>query len=123
MRLFIPGKNSVKIRPVFNINETDLSAKKLAKLPAGQKQLLAYLKAYKNADLLTLRRSFGASENFTADLEKLIAKNYGNAFLYLSQSGQKNLRRIRCAQRGSRRNGLDTLKRKPAKKKSTALFK
>ena len=49
MRLFIPGKNSVKIRPVFNINETDLSAKKLEKLPAGQKQLLVYLKAYKKA--------------------------------------------------------------------------
>ena len=118
MRLFIPGKNSVKIRPVFNINETDLSAKKLAKLPAGQKQLLAYLKAYKNADLLTLRRSFGAGENFTADLEKLIAKNYvTRSYIYHSQA-KKIYVEYAVLNAAVDETVLDTLKRKPAQKKA-----
>ena len=118
MRLFIPGKNSVKIRPVFNINETDLSAKKLAKLPAGQKQLLTYLKAYKNADLLTLRRSFGAGENFTADLEKLIAKNYvTRSYIYHSQA-KKIYVEYAVLNAAVDETVLDTLKRKPAQKKA-----
>ncbi|WP_303690988.1 primosomal protein N' [Megamonas hypermegale] len=118
MRLFIPGKNSVKIRPVFNINETDLSTKKLAKLPAGQKQLLAYLKAYKNADLLTLRRSFGAGENFTADLEKLIAKNYvTRSYIYHSQA-KKIYVEYAVLNAAVDETVLDTLKRKPAQKKA-----
>lgn len=101
MRLFIPGKNSVKIRPVFNINETDLSEEKLAKLPAGQKQLLVYLKAYKNADLLTLRRSFGTGEKFTADLEKLITKNYvTRSYIYHSQA-KKSTSNTPCSTRQS----------------------
>lgn len=118
MRLFIPGKNSVKIRPVFNINETDLSAEKLAKLPASQKQLLAYLKAYKNADLLTLRRSFGAGENFTADLEKLIAKNYvTRSYIYHSQA-KKIYVEYAVLNAAVDETVLDTLKRKPAQKKA-----
>ena len=118
MRLFIPGKNSVKIRPVFNINETDLSAEKLAKLPTGQKQLLVYLKAYKNADLLTLRRSFGAGENFTADLEKLIAKNYvTRSYIYHSQA-KKIYVEYAVLNAAVDETVLDTLKRKPAQKKA-----
>lgn len=118
MRLFIPGKNSVKIRPVFNINETDLSAEKLAKLPTGQKQLLVYLKAYKNADLLTLRRSFGAGENFTADLEKLIAKNYvTRSYIYHSQV-KKIYVEYAVLNAAVDETVLDTLKRKPAQKKA-----
>ena len=118
MRLFIPGKNSVKIRPVFNINETDLSAEKLAKLPTGQKQLLVYLKAYKNADLLTLRRSFGAGENFTADLEKLITKNYvTRSYIYHSQA-KKIYVEYAVLNAAVDETVLDTLKRKPAQKKA-----
>ena len=118
MRLFIPGKNSVKIRPVFNINETDLSAEKLAKLPTCQKQLLVYLKAYKNADLLTLRRSFGAGENFTADLEKLIAKNYvTRSYIYHSQA-KKIYVEYAVLNAAVDETVLDTLKRKPAQKKA-----
>ena len=118
MRLFIPGKNSVKIRPVFNINETDLSAEKLAKLPTGQKQLLVYLKAYKNADLLTLRRSFGAGENFTADLEKLIAKNYvTRSYIYHSHA-KKIYVEYAVLNAAVDETVLDTLKRKPAQKKA-----
>ena len=118
MRLFIPGKNSVKIRPVFNINETDLSAEKLATLPTGQKQLLVYLKAYKNADLLTLRRSFGAGENFTADLEKLIAKNYvTRSYIYHSQA-KKIYVEYAVLNAAVDETVLDTLKRKPAQKKA-----
>ena len=121
MRLFIPGKNSVKIRPVFNINETDLTEKKHAKLPLGQQQLLIYLKAYKNADLLMLRHSFGTNEknaDFMSDLEKLIAKNYvTRSYIYHNQA-KKIYIDYAVLNTTVNETVLTVLKRKPAQKKA-----
>lgn len=118
MRLFIPGKNSVKIRPVFNINTANLSQKKQLKLSQKEQQLLQYLKAYKNTDLLTLRRSFGINENFITDLEKLIAKNYViRSYIYHNQAKKiyidYAILNIKVDD-----DILATLKRKPAQKKA-----
>ncbi|HIX83923.1 MAG TPA: primosomal protein N' [Candidatus Megamonas gallistercoris] len=121
MRLFIPGKNSVKIRPVFNINETDLTEEKQSKLPLGQQLLLIYLKAYKNADLLMLRHSFGTNEenaDFMSDLEKLIAKNYvTRSYIYHNQA-KKIYIDYAVLNTTVNETVLTVLKRRPAQKKA-----
>lgn len=72
MRLFIPGKNSVKIRAIYNINEE--SCYDLNRLVPEELQLYQYIKSYSNVDLLTLRRSFNDKDKLLANLEKLLAK-------------------------------------------------
>ena len=74
MRLFIPGKNSVKIRPIYNIAHK-ADEKSLDNMAVEFKNLYEYIKAYKDADLLTLRRSFGSKEILMPLLDKLLAKN------------------------------------------------
>lgn len=121
MRLFIPGKNSVKIRPVFNINETDLTEEKQSKLPLGQQQLLIYLKTYKNADLLMLRHSFGTNEenaDFMSNLKKLIAKNYvTRSYIYHNQA-KKIYIDYAVLNTTVNETVLTVLKRRPAQKKA-----
>lgn len=118
MRLFIPGKNSVKIRPVFNISEKKPSAKDWQKLSAVQQRLYKYLEAFKNTDLLALRRSFGTNENFTADLEKLLNKNFiTKSYVYHSQA-KKMYADYAVLNVAINDEILSSLRRKPAQKKA-----
>lgn len=118
MRLFIPGKNSVKIRPVFNISEKKPSAKDWQKLSAVQQRLYKYLEAFKNTDLLALRRSFGTNENFTADLEKLLNKGFiTKSYIYHSQA-KKIYADYAVLNVAVNDEILSSLRRKPAQKKA-----
>lgn len=118
MRLFIPGKNSVKIRPVFNISEKKPSAKDWQKLSAVQQRLYKYLEAFKNTDLLALRRSFGTNENFTADLEKLLNKDFiTKSYVYHSQA-KKMYADYAVLNVAVNDEILSSLRRKPAQKKA-----
>lgn len=118
MRLFIPGKNSVKIRPVFNISEKKPSAKDWQKLSAVQQRLYKYLEAFKNTDLLALRRSFGTNENFTADLEKLLNKGFiTKSYIYHSQA-KKMYADYAVLNVAVNDEILSSLRRKPAQKKA-----
>ena len=74
MRLFIPGKNSVQIRPIFNINQQEYDLFPKNKLSAIEISLLEYLSLQKNTDLLTLRHKFSTIDNLSSLLDKLIAK-------------------------------------------------
>ena len=75
MRLFIPGKNSVQIRPIFNINQQEYDLFPKNKLSPIEISLLEYLSLQKNTDLLTLRHKFSTIDNLSSLLDKLIAKN------------------------------------------------
>lgn len=72
MRLFIPGKNSVKIRAIYKLNSA--CNYDLTKLSPLELQLYQYVQAYTDVDLLTLRRSFNEQENLVNTLDKLLAK-------------------------------------------------
>ena len=118
MRLFIPGKNSVKIRPVFNINDENITLENWQKLSDKQQALYKYMQAYKDVDLLTLRRSFGSNENFIFDLEKLINKNYIiKSYIYHKQA-KKIYTDYIILNTLVNDDILATLKRKPAQKKA-----
>lgn len=118
MRLFIPGKNSVKIRPIFNINDKEIPLEEWKKLSDKQQTLYKYIKSYKDVDLLTLRRSFGSNENFIFDLEKLIAKNYIiKSYIYYKQA-KKIYTDYIILNTLVNDDILATLKRKPAQKKA-----
>lgn len=72
MRLFIPGKGSLKIRPVFNaiiINEANSALPELSK---REKDLYEYLRECKDVDISALKQVFGTSDEFMPALEKLM---------------------------------------------------
>lgn len=72
MRLFIPGKNSVKIRATYIINEENNLD--LTKFSPDMQQLYQYIKAYPQVDLLTLRRIFKDKDILLNNLDKLLGK-------------------------------------------------
>ena len=98
-----------------------MTEEKQSKLPLGQQLLLIYLKAYKNADLLMLRHSFGTNEenaDFMSDLEKLIAKNYvTRSYIYHNQA-KKIYIDYAVLNTTVNETVLTVLKRRPAQKKA-----
>lgn len=78
MRLFIPGKNSLKIRPVFNISsdiDIDTADSTCAKLNKTEHDLYEYLSECKDADISSLKQTFGTSDEFMPALERLLYLN------------------------------------------------
>lgn len=117
MRLFIPGKNSVKIRPIFNKQEY-IELGKLSTLTEIEKQLYEYLSVYKDVDLLALRRSFGNKNIFIPALEKLLAKKLiTRSYTYKSQAKEIYLT-YAVINIDIDDKILANLKRKPAQKKA-----
>lgn len=75
MRLFIPGKGSLKIRPVFNADNIDNINERNdapAKLNKREKDLYQYLRECKDIDISALKQTFGTSSEFMPALEKLL---------------------------------------------------
>ncbi len=89
MRLFIPGKSSVKIQPVFNASamKDDEKSSLLAKLGSAENKLYDFLKECRDVDLLSLRHAFGNSGEFMPSLEKLLHYNLiKRSYSYKDQS-------------------------------------
>ncbi len=118
MRLFIPGKNSVKIRPIFNLNRERYNTVSLEKLSDNERNMLEYFQAYANVDLLTLRRSFGAKELFMPTLEKLLAKKLVQRDYTYHAQAKKIFATYAVLKVKADDTVLTSLNRRPAQKKA-----
>lgn len=118
MRLFIPGKNSVKIRPYYSLNKHNFLTYNHQKLSSLELQILNYLQTYKNADLLSLRRSFSSNCDLTTVLNRLIAKQLLTREYTYQSKAKKIYENFAVLTTDITNDILATLKRKPAQKKA-----
>ena len=74
MRLFIPGKNSVKIRPVYNLVIDNFKQIEQNNFSDEELKLLTYLSLNQNVDILNLRHNLVDIPDLRTLLNKFIAK-------------------------------------------------
>lgn len=116
MRLFIPGKNSVKIRPVYEA--TGSAHEKNSSLNDSDLAILNYIAQNPRIDLLNLRKQFP----HTLDLEKHLTKLINKDLLIRDYSYKANATKIymnyAVCKIDVTEDILTSLKRKPAQKKA-----
>lgn len=118
MRLFIPGKNSVKIRPYYSLNKNNFLTYNHQKLSSIEIQILDYLQTYKNVDLFTLRRNFGSNCNLPHILNKLVAKQLLIRDYSYQTQAKKIYENIAILNTVITDEILSNLNRKPAQKRA-----